>query len=410
MSSPLFNHVINRRAALIGLGSTVGIGISGGQAFGAASGQRKLVFIILRGAMDGLAAVAPLGDPHYAGLRGRLALSLEGATPPLPLTEGFALHPNLAFLHQSWLAGELAVMHAIASPYRDRSHFDGQDVLESGGAAVFANRDGWLSRALGALPPAQKAEGLAIASAMPLVLRGAAPATTWAPSFAPPAQLDTLQRLTEIYAADAALGDNLARAIETGALVQSADMPDKKRGGAGWRGGGPAAYRGLAEAAARLLSAPGGPAVVVLSFDGWDTHANQGAALGQLAARFAGLDDALRALKSGMGPTWANTAALVVTEFGRTVGENGTGGTDHGTGGVAFALGGAVRGGRIVGDWPGLAPASLHERRDLAPANELRSLFMAVLEQHWGMERSVLTRHVFPGARAAPMFAGLIRT
>ncbi len=405
MSSPL----VHRRAALIGLGALTGAGLCSNLAFAAGPSDRKLVLIILRGAMDGIAAVAPLGDPHYAGLRGSLALSPEGADAALPLKEGFALHPSFSFLQESWRDGQLAVVHAIASPYRDRSHFDGQDVLENGGAAVFTSRDGWLSRALTALPPARKAEGLAIASAMPLVLRGGAPATTWAPSRAPPAQTDTLQRLAELYSGDPALRDTLARAVETSALAQDAEMAGGQNAGQGLgRRGGPAAYRGLAEAAARLLSAPGGPAVAVLSFDGWDTHANQGGAMGGLALRFAGLDAALRALKTGMGPSWGQTAVMVVTEFGRTVAENGTRGTDHGTGSVAFVLGGAVRGGRMVGAWPGLAPASLREGRDLAAANDLRSLFLGVLEQHWGMDRQDLTRTVFPRAVAAPSFDRLI--
>lgn len=405
MSAPL----LHRRAALIGLGALTGAGLYQNLAFAAGPSDRKLVLIILRGAMDGLAAIAPLLDPHYAGLRDRLALSLEGPNPALPLTQGFALHPAFGFLHESWRTNELACVHAIASPYRDRSHFDGQDVLESGGAAVFAARDGWLSRALIALPPARKAEGLAIASAMPLVLRGGAPATTWAPSRAPPAQSDTLQRLSDLYAMDAPLGSALARAIETRGLVQDADMAAETPGlSENGRRNRPAAFVGLAEAAARLLIAPGGPAVAVLSFDGWDTHANQGGAMGQLAVRFAGLDAALRALKAGMGPAWAQTAVLVVTEFGRTVAQNGTNGTDHGTASVAFVLGGSVRGGRMVGDWPGLARASLHEGRDLAAANDLRSLFVGVLEQHWGMDRKDLTRKVFPGAAAAPGFERLI--
>lgn len=400
---------LHRRAALIGIGALSGAGLCGNLAFAAGPSDRKLVLVILRGAMDGLAAVAPIADAHYAGLRGSLALSLEGPNPALPLSQGFALHPSFGFLHEAWRSNELTIVHAIASPYRDRSHFDGQDVLESGGAAVFANRDGWLSRALNALPPARKAEGLAIASAMPLVLRGGAPATTWSPSLAPPVQADTLQRLADLYAKDLLLGGALARAVETSSLAQDADMaPAQRAGQGGGRRIGPAAYRGLAEAGARLLSAPGGPAVAVLSFDGWDTHANQGGAMGQLAARFAGLDAALRALKAGMGPSWAQTAVLVVTEFGRTAAQNGTNGTDHGTGSVAFVLGGAVRGGRVIGDWPGLAPASLREGRDLAAANDLRSLFLAVLEQHWQMDRKDLTRTVFPGASAAPSFERLI--
>lgn len=381
-------------------------------AFAAGPHGRKLVLVILRGAMDGLAAVPPYADPAYARLRGELALPLEGEGAVLRLTDQFGLHPAFTFLRERWAAGELAILHAAATAYRDRSHFDGQDVLESGGAAVYAVKDGWLNRALGALPPEAKASGVAIASAMPLALRGSAAASTWAPSFAPEADDDTLTRLMDLYAKDTLLGPLLAQAIQTDALASQAGMtaPQARTAGGGGRNRfGPDAYRMLAEAAARLLSAPEGPATAVLSLEGWDTHANQGAATGQLAARFAGLDAALRALQTGLGPQWGQTVVLVVTEFGRTAAANGTRGTDHGAGGVAFVLGGAVRGGRMLGDWPTLAPAALYQGRDLAPANDLRGLFASVLEQHWGLEPGAVNGRVFPNAGSLRRESGLVR-
>jgi uncharacterized protein (DUF1501 family) len=309
-------------------------------------------------------------------------------------------------MHERWVAGELAILHACASPYRERSHFDAQDVLESGGQRVFEVSDGWLNRALAALPPGVRGEGLAIANTIPLVLRGSAPTSSWAPSVAPAASADTLARLVDLYADDQMLAPILAQAIETDALAGDQNMA----GAASRRGRtGPAAYRPLAEAAARLMIAPNGPTAAVLSFDGWDTHANQGGATGQLATKLAGLDAALRTLKDGLGPVWSKTAVVIATEFGRTVAENGTGGTDHGTGGAAFVLGGAVQGGRMLGDWPGLARSALFEKRDLAPVNDVRELFMAVLSQHWGLERGVLTSQVFPGAPPLARHAGLIR-
>lgn len=376
-------------------------------AFAAGAGDRKLVLVILRGGMDGLAAVAPYQDRRYAALRGNLALPAEGEGAPTPIGEGFGLHPSLSFLAKTWAAGELAILHAAASPYRERSHFDGQDVLESGGAAVFAVKDGWLNRALGSLAPERRGEGLAIATAMPLVLRGPAAASTWAPSRAPEASADTIARLMDLYAGDPLLGPALAKAVETEAMVETAAMSAPE---AGQRGRfGPNAYAALAQAAAQLLVAPNGPAAAVLSFDGWDTHANQGGAQGQLALRLSGLDRALEALKTGLGPAWGQTVVVVATEFGRTVAENGTRGTDHGTGGVAFLLGGAVKGGQFLGDWPGLAPAALFEGRDLAPANDLRGLFASVLEQHWGLEPKDIVSRVFPGAGALTRHPGLLR-
>lgn len=399
--------LMTRRAALIAGGSFFLASSAGALTVSRQAGDRKFVLVILRGAMDGLAAVAPYADPHYRAARGKLALAEPGAMDGvLPLTEGFGFHPNLAFLHERWNSQELAILPACASPYRERSHFDAQDVLETGVAEVFGASDGWLGRALNALPPEAAREAVAISGALPLVLRGSTSATSWAPSFAPSASDDTLIRLMDLYAGDGLLGPALASAIETNAIAGASGMDTM--GGKGKRSG-PGAYKGLAEAAARLLSAEGGPAAAVLSFDGWDTHANQGAANGQLALRLAGLDAALRALKDGLGPHWQKTVVAVVTEFGRTVAENGTGGTDHGTGSTSFLLGGAVSGGKFAGDWPGLSPKALFEGRDVAPANDLRSLFMAVLQDHWGIERSVLSGKVFPDAAGLRPVDRLVR-
>jgi uncharacterized protein (DUF1501 family) len=385
---------IHRRHALA-LGGALCISAAGARAAIAdARGDKKFVLVILRGAMDGLAAVPPLADPHYASSRGRLALTTHTT---LPLTNGFALHPRLTFLKESWDARELAILHAAATPYRERSHFDGQDVLESG--AAHALNDGWLNRALAITSGAR---GLAIADTIPLVLRGPAPASSWAPSLITDASADTLQRLTDLYAGDALLAPALAEALRTQSVVIEA-------GASGMNArAGREASRAIAEAAARLLSAPDGPATAVLSFDGWDTHANQGTTEGVLAYRLTGLDDALRTLKQGLGPKWRDTIVIVATEFGRTVAINGTGGTDHGTAGVAFALGGAVRGGQLLGDWPTLAPAALREGRDLAAANDLRGFFMAALRDHWGLDRAALETRVFPDSRGVRWIEGWI--
>ncbi len=390
---------IDRRRALIAAGGAVAFAAGGARAaVSNTSGARKLVLVILRGAMDGLAAIAPVNDPNYRRLRGKLAL-----TGGLALSDGFVLHPKLAFLHAAYLGGEAAILHAAASPYRDRSHFDAQDVLESGGGgAVYELSDGWLNRALAA---GEKREGVALTSALPLVLRGPAPASSYAPSFAPAPSDDTIARLADLYADDPVLGPALAKGVATANLADGAAMA-AARGG---RGGSVAAqWAGVAQSAAKLLAAPGGPAAAVLSFDGWDTHANQGADDGALAQRLAALDASLGALKTALGPVWRQTVVIVATEFGRTVSINGTGGTDHGTGGAAFLAGGAVKGGRLLGDWPGLA--NLHEGRDLRPATDLRALFMGALAEHWGLEAHALTTKVFPGAQAVRPLSGLVRT
>jgi uncharacterized protein (DUF1501 family) len=306
----------------------------------------------------------------------------------------------------------MAFMHACATPYRDRSHFDGQDVLESGSNRVFSATDGWLNRALAVRPDhapnhppkhAPNREGIAIAATVPLVLRGPAPSSSWAPSNSPAAAQDTLARLMDLYAGDTLLAPALASAVHNQQTVAESPM----MAAAGERLSSGAQVR-MAEAAARLLVAPNGPAAAVLSLDGWDTHANQGTLQGALALRLAALDSSLRALKSGLGPQWADTVVVVATEFGRTVAENGTGGTDHGTGSLAFVLGGAVRGARMLGDWPTLARSALYEGRDLAPVNDLRGLLMAVLSEHWGIEPDLLQRQVFPGVGRTPMMARLI--
>lgn len=382
--------VLSRRTALK-LGGAFGLASLAGQAaFADTTGERKLVIVILRGALDGLTALAPVADGHYRSARGDLALP-EGTV--LATAEGFGLHPSLKAAHALWSAGELALMHAASGPYRDRSHFDGQDVLEGGGPGVFATSDGWLNRAV-ALRPGKPAP-VAIASSLPLILRGPAQATSWSPSIAPTPDDDTLTRLMRLYDGDKVLEPALAQAIETSGIVGEGMMSGREA-----RRAANQAYAPLATAAAKLMTAPGGPEAAVLSFDGWDTHANQGGEQGLLARRLAALDDALSALKTGMGAHWTRTAVLVMTEFGRTVALNGSNGTDHGTGGLAWLAGGAVRGGRILGDWPGLAPGVLHEGRDLAPANDLRALAAGVLQAHWGLESADLKNEVFPGLSA----------
>ncbi len=396
---------LTRRTVLQAAGALTLFHANSGSAAAAASAERKLVIVILRGAADGLSAVPAFADPDYARLRSRLAIAppseKDGA---LPLAQGFGLHPQMPFLHSLWTEQSLAVLHAAASPYRDRSHFDGQDVLESGGAKVFAIGDGWLNRALA--PPAAR-EAVGIGRTIPLILRGPAPVKSWSPSFIAAPNADTVSRLMDLYAGDPVLGPSLAQAVETSAIAGSANMPEP----GGMRGAyGAGANLQMAEAATKLLSAPGGPAAAAMSIDGWDTHANQGAATGQIAQRFKNLDDTLKALKTGLGTHWAKTVVIVATEFGRTVAMNGTNGSDHGQGSVAFCCGGAVKGGRILGDWPGLSPKALFEGRDLAPVNDLRALFAAALAQHWGLDRTTLETRIFPDAKGLARFEGLITT
>jgi uncharacterized protein (DUF1501 family) len=403
-----------RRALLVGLGAgAMSLSFPGvSLAVPAARGERKLVLVILRGALDGLSAVPMYGDPNYSAVRGGLAIGAPGSPDgAFDLGGGFGLHPKLAFLAERYRAGDAAVFHAISGPYRGRSHFDGQDVLESGEARVFAADHGWLNRALTAGGDTVRfpasAKGLAIGQTMPLVLRGEGDVASWAPSTGRDVGGDTMARLMDLYSSDRLLGPALAAALETNSMAGADSMMGAQRG---MGRGGNANLNGIFGSAARFLTSPDGPAAVVIGVDGWDTHANQGGATGQLATRLGALDEGLSALKQGLGPTWSNTVVMVVTEFGRTVAINGTRGSDHGTGGAAFVLGGAVRGGKVYGDWPGLSERALFEGRDLAPANDLRGLFRSTLAGHWGVDTRALDTRVFPGSANARGFDGLIRS
>ena len=388
------------KAAALGAGGAL---LTTRLAFAGGGGDARLVVIIMRGAVDGLAAVPPYGDPDYARLRGSLAIPAPGATEgALRLDNLFGLHPQFAFLMESFSAGELAVVHAVASPYRERSHFDGQDVLESGVPVPHAEPTGWLNRALAAAPQGGRAaeRGVALGANLPLLMRGPAPVASWAPTKLAELDEDTLQRIADLYAHDPLLGARLSAAQSADAMA--ADTPQMG-------GGGTNRYGELIRAAAGFLTNEAGPRVAVFDTTGWDTHANEGGARGALATRFGALDAALRTLKDELGPTWRHTAVLAVTEFGRTAAVNGTGGSDHGTATTAFLLGGAVRGGRVISDWPGLASARLYQQRDVAPTLDLRALLKGTLIEHLRVPEGALGG-VFPDSAGIKPLRDLIRT
>ncbi len=506
----------------LALGATL---ITSGVSFARADSDTKsrFVFVILRGALDGLAVVPPYADPDYARLRGDLALHAPGsAGGVLPLNNLFGLHPSCTFLHDCFTARELVVFHALASPYRERSHFDGQDVLENGHVRPHAVQTGWLNRALAAMPArgSERERGVALGQNVPLLMRGPAAVTSWSPSKLAALDDDTLQRITDLYASDPLLAKRLADALaadeiagsamqdgaeasgmlKTAATVgpqsqgasraagtqgsqgvaalqgarragesqgvaasqgarQVADMrgPAASRGApqvADMRGPaasqgapqvadmqGPAASQGapqvadmqgpaasqdagllakrgnpgahygeVVNAAAGFLRRDDGPQVAVFDTTGWDTHANEGSAEGQLAARLAALDAGLRTLKEQLGPVWRDTAVVLATEFGRTAAINGTRGTDHGTGAAAFLVGGAVQGGRVVADWPGLSTRALYQGRDLQPTLDLRSVLKGVLQEHLLVPYDAVESSVFPDSQSAKAVRGLIRT
>ena len=375
----------------------------------------RFLAFILRGALDGLATVAPVGDPGWVALRGDNALILNGATPALKLDDFFALNPAMPNLHRMFAAQEAVVVHACATPYRERSHFDGQDVLESGLPKPAVAASGWLNRALAGLagdgrvdPNGSKALG--VGPVTPLVVRGPAPVLSWAPQRGQPASADTAQRLLDLYRhADPKLAAVLEENDRLKAIEQAGTMTNAA-GGKPLPGPGQARgyFAEVAGTAARFLAQPDGPRVGALALDGWDTHFNEGIAKGRLSQLLGALDDALAAVKTNMGPAWRETVVALMTEFGRTARINGTEGTDHGTGTVALLVGGALKGGRVIADWPGLKPANLYEGRDLAATTDLRAVLKGALKDHLRADERVLADNVFPGSAAVKPMTGLL--
>jgi uncharacterized protein (DUF1501 family) len=401
-----FPTMTSRRRFLLGTGALAASAALPNVMFARTGGSSRLVVVILRGALDGLAAVPPYADPSYAGLHRELAIGPPGAPDgALALNNTFGLHPSFAYLHQRYAAGELIVFNAVASPYRDRSHFDGQNVLENGLTKPLGTADGWLNRALAALPrraagPGERA--IAISQNVPLILRGDAPVISKSPQATPDIDEDLLLRLADLYSNDDWFSARLSEAVQTEKMVDDAGAPTMATTP-------PDRISAVAHMAASLMRSDGGPEVAVIEASGWDTHANQGGAKGALAQRLAGLDKALRALGEELGPLWPQTAVLVVTEFGRTAAINGTRGTDHGTGGCAFLVGGAVRGGRVIADWPGLSRGALLDNRDLKPTLDLRSVFKGVLDEHLHVDANTLAKRVFPDSSGARPLQGLVR-
>jgi uncharacterized protein (DUF1501 family) len=375
-------------------------------AFARTGSEGRFVFVLLRGGLDGLSLAPAYGDPSFEPARAGIALLPPGEPGgALRLDDTFALHPRLPDVHPLWAKRELIVLHAICSPYRERSHFDAQNVLESGGTAPYALRTGWLNRALAGLPrrdshalagPRGSNLGVALGSAMPVCMRGAAPVATWSPSLLPAPDASLLDRIARMYAPDDALSRALAEARAANALAGDADA----------RGG----FAAVMRAAAAFLREPDGPSVAMVESTGWDTHAAQEAPQGALARNLAQLNAGLRTLREELGATWSRTAVLVLTEFGRTVAMNGSRGTDHGTGGAGLLLGGAVAGGRVLADWPGLGRAQLFEGRDLRATLDTRAVAKGVLRDHLGVPEAHLESVVFPESGEHRPVAGLIRS
>jgi uncharacterized protein (DUF1501 family) len=403
MSSLL--HLPTRREMLLGSGALFAWAYAPRLARAEGRDPRVLV-IVLRGALDGLAAVAPTGDPDWVSLRGDRALVLDGKPPALPLDSFFALNPAMPNLYRLYKAQQATIVHAAATPYRERSHFDGQDVLESGLARPGGIDSGWLNRALALLQPdgrvnPQGAKAFAVGPVTPLVVRGPAPVMSWVPQQLLPASEDTQMRLLDLYRhTDPKLASALEGRRDLFTLARKGGLETMTPRDGQQAAQGIARVRAyfaeVAGAAAKYLERADGPRIGALGLVGWDTHINEGAASGQLAALLGALDEAIAAIEKGMAGAWRETVVAVVTEFGRTARINGTDGTDHGTATVALLVGGALKGGRVIADWPGLKPANLHDGRDLTPTIDLRAVLKGVLKDHLRVDEKALATSVFP--------------
>jgi uncharacterized protein (DUF1501 family) len=407
-----------RRALLFGSGAL----FAGAYLPGVARAEDRdprFLAIVLRGGLDGLAVVAPVGDPDWRKLRGDKALMLDGQSPGLPLDDFFALNPAMPNLHRLYRVGHALVVHAVATPYRERSHFDGQDVLESGFGGPGATDTGWLNRALSALAPggfaaARGRQAFAIGPITPLVMRGPTPVLSWMPPRLPPVSDDTVMRLLNLYRhTDPAFAGVFEERIGIGAIAHTGGMDARPADRSpAVQTGGIAQVRtyfaAAAGAAAKFLARPDGPRVGALAFDGWDTHVNEGAVKGRLADLLGALDGAIAAIETNMGEAWPDTVIALVTELGRTAHINGNDGTDHGTATAALFAGGALKGGRVVADWPGLKDADLHDKRDLKPTIDLRSVLKGLLRDHLRVDARHLEATVFPDSAAARPTEGLL--
>ncbi|MGA8174311.1 MAG: DUF1501 domain-containing protein [Pseudolabrys sp.] len=407
-------HQSNRRELLLGSGALFAWAHLPRTALAEGRDPRFLV-IVLRGALDGLATVAPVGDPDWQRLRGENAFTIDGPTAALPLDSFFALNPAMPNLHRLYKVGQAIIVHAVATPYRERSHFDGQDVLESGFVSPGSSDTGWLNRTLAGLPAAGRVnpkQAFAVGPIAPLVARGSAPVVAWTPPRLPPASNDTMSRLVDLYRhTDPALAGALEERSALSAIADAGAMGKtlKPQMTPGVPGAAVRAYFAeSASAAAKFMARPDGPRVGALAFDGWDTHANEGVAKGRLAVLLAALDGAINALETGMGESWRDSVIAVVTEFGRTARINGTEGTDHGTATVALLVGGALKGGRVITDWPGLKEANLRDGRDLKPTTDLRAVMKGILKDHLRADDHLLAKDVFPGSQTINPLANLV--
>lgn len=376
--------LLSRRAAIVNASAGAMVTAWSTPSLGKVAHARHFVFVVLRGGLDGLAALPPHGDRDYVTIRGGLALTEpKERAGVIDLDGSFGLHPALAPLHERYARGEMLVLPAVATACRDRSHDLAQYHLEIGTGAPRELADRWPDRLVRLLSGARSAVGRSVGSdsgTMDLIVDL---------SYHNPQLAQTLL--------ESRANDNPPRSTCGGDLILTELRSQAD------------AFTRAAERAGGSLAADFGPCVALVESYGWDTHTDQGTHDGRLAIALAGLADGLVALARACGDAWRHTVVLVATEFGRSVAMNKMGGTDHGTASVAFLLGGAVAGGRVAGRWPGLAPDQLYEGRDLAPTTDFHAIAKAVLIQHLGLSRAAVDQFVFPNSSGVAPLANLIR-
>ena len=395
--------MLSRRTLLKSASVMAALHVAPAAAFALANApiDQRLILILQRGAQDGLHAMPPYADKDYKTLRPNLAISRPGTEDgALELDGYFGLHPSLSYTHSLFGSGDALFVPAIATRYRNRSHFDGQNLLENGSGQPYGASDGWLNRALKGLHATDTPVGFNVGYDTPLILQGSSEVHTYAPSTLPEVGDAFLQRLMTNYQADTLFAEALAQGMDPLLDTMSMSRGETRRAATGRD----ATF--AARATSEALLKANGPRIAVIELGGWDTHNAQRPRLNNL---FKQLDDTVRTLAETLEPVWNQTVILTMSEFGRTAAQNGSGGTDHGTGGMSMLVGGAVNGGKLAGQWPGLSARSLYEGRDVAPLNTLESVFKALLIEHAGLAESFIEDQVFPNSREIRPFEGLIK-
>ena len=390
--------VVSRRSFVAGLTASLGVGFMPSVAFSAMPNplDNRFILIVLRGGMDALNTIVPYGDSYYASARKHLALQADSL---LNLDGYFGLNPALKPLHTLYQNGEMAVVHAASTPYRSRSHFDGQDLFENGTDSPLGRDDGWLNRVLSLLPDKGVTNGLSMGATTPYVMRGDANFLSLAPGAGLESlEEDTIKRLQALYDIETTptYGDGdismaFEQALASSDLLNSLGAGKKQRQDRA---------RQLAQMTGETLSMDDGPRLATLSMGGWDTHADQTPLLND---NLQTLSTVLMQMKRSLGKTWHKTTIVCVSEFGRMVYANGTEGTDHGTGGCMILAGGALNGGRVYGHWPTLNPNALFEGRDIMPTTDVRSVIAEILHRQFALKKLDLESKVFPGVTLDPL-------